>query len=192
MAAQAEHAAPPGEHAGAAVTHEGTAAAGHESGGLPQFQFQWWPGQIVWLLLIFVVLYMALSKILLPKVGGAIEGRSAKIAGDIAEARAMKDKAEAEAQEAADEAAKARAAAQKTASDAKAKVAAEAAAAMATEEAALDEKLSAADARIRKARDAAMGNVKTIAGDTAQAIVARLTGGVASKAEIAAASAKLS
>jgi F-type H+-transporting ATPase subunit b len=190
MAAQAEHAG-----AAAPVTpselHEGTEAAGHESGGLPQFQFQWWPGQIVWLLLIFVVLYVALSKILLPKVGGAIEGRSAKIAGDIADARAMKDKAEAEAQAAADEAAKARATAQKTALEAKATAAAEAAAAMAAEEAVLHEKLSAAEARIRKARDAAMGNVKTIAGDTAEAIVARLTGSAASKAELAAA-AKLS
>ncbi len=187
MAAQAEHAG-----ASAPVTHEGTEAAGHESGGLPQFQFQWWPGQIVWMLLIFVVLYVALSKILLPKVGGAIDGRSAKIAGDIADARAMKDKAEAEAQTAADEAAKARASAQKTASDAKAKATAEAAAAMAAEEAVLEEKLSAADARIRKARDAAMGNVKTIAGETAQAIVARLTGGEASKAEVTAALAKVS
>jgi F-type H+-transporting ATPase subunit b len=187
MAAQAEQAG-----ASAPATQEGTEAAGHESGGLPQFQFQWWPGQIVWLLLIFVVLYLALQKILLPKVGGAIEGRSEKIAGDIADARRMKDKAEAEAATAAEETAKARSAAQKTASDAKAKAGAEAAARQAQEEALLAEKLAVAEARIRKSRDAAMANVATIAGDTAQAIVTRLVGGEASKAEITAAMAKLS
>ena len=54
-------------------THESTGADGNASGGgLPQFQFVWWPGQVVWLLLIFVVLYVLLSKLFLPRVGGTI------------------------------------------------------------------------------------------------------------------------
>ena len=47
-----------GAHSGAVTqeSHEGTAAAGHESSGLPQFDFQWWPGQIAWFLIVFAAL----------------------------------------------------------------------------------------------------------------------------------------
>ena len=39
----------------ATETHESTEAAGHgeSSGGLPQFDPQWWPGQIAWTLIVF-------------------------------------------------------------------------------------------------------------------------------------------
>jgi F-type H+-transporting ATPase subunit b len=60
------------------------------SGGLPQFDPSWWAGQIVWLLIIFAVLYAVLAKVLLPKVGGTIDAREGRIAGDIADARALK------------------------------------------------------------------------------------------------------
>ena len=174
------------------ATHEGTeAAGGHASGGLPQFDPQWWPGQIIWLLIIFVALYVVLSKALLPKVGKAIDERAGRIEGDIAEARRMKDEAEAQAQAAASEMAEARARSQKLAADAKAHAAAETAKRQAKEEAVLHEKLSAAETRIKAARDEAMGNVRSIAVETAQAITERLTGQAATAAQAQAAAAKL-
>jgi F-type H+-transporting ATPase subunit b len=127
------------EHQG---TVETTETPKHESSGLPQLQFEHWGGQIVWLLLIFAVLFAVLSKVLLPRVSGAIETRGAKIAGDIADARRLKDEAEVQARAAAAEVAEARAKAQKTAADAKAKASAEAAERQAKEEAVLAEKLS--------------------------------------------------
>ena len=169
------------EHHG---TVETTEAPQHESSGLPQLQFEHWGGQIVWLLLIFAVLFAVLSKVLLPRVSGAIETRGAKIAGDIADARRLKDEAEVQARAAAAEVAEARAKAQKTAADAKAKASAEAAERQAKEEAALAEKLSAAEARIQASRDAAMGHVRTVASETAGAIVEKLTGKAASAAEL--------
>lgn len=175
----------------AAATHEGTEAAGHESGGLPQFQFEHWPGQIVWLLLIFVVLFVALQKLLLPKVGGAIEGRAKVIADDIADARALRDEAQVQADAAAAQTAAARAASVKTAADAKAKAAAESAAIEAAEDAKLTAKLDAAEAQIRTARDKAMTSVTAIASEAAQAITARLTGKAATDAEIKSALGKL-
>ena len=171
-----------------ATEHQGTvesteAAHGQESGGLPQLQFQHWGGQIVWLVLIFAVLYVVLSKALLPRVSGAIETRGAKIAGDIADARRLKDEAEVQARAAAAEVAEARAKAQKTAADAKAKASAEAAERQAKEEAVLAEKLAAAEASIQAARDTAMSQVRVVAQDAAGAIVAKLTGKAASAAE---------
>lgn len=179
---QADH-GPQDAHA-PAVTGEATEAAGHESGGLPQFDPVWWPGQIVWLLLIFAVLYVVLSKVLLPKVGGAIETRNEKIAGDLAEARRLKEEAEAQSAAAAAEMAEARARAHRTAAEAKAKAAAEAAEREAAEQAVIDQRTAEAEAKIRAAREAAMANVRGIAIDTAQAITAKLTGQAASTKEV--------
>jgi F-type H+-transporting ATPase subunit b len=157
---------------------------GGGSGGLPQFDPTWWAGQVVWLVIIFAALYMVLSKVLLPKVAHAIDSREGKIAGDIADARRLKQEAEAQAAAAAAEMAEARAKAQKVASDAKAKANAEAAERQGVEEAKLNQRLAIAEAEIRSARDQAMGNVKTIAVETAQAIVERLTGGAASASDV--------
>lgn len=184
--AEAGHApAEPGHEPGAAGAH-GAAAGGHESaGGLPQFDFAQWPGQIAWFLIIFFALMAFIRFFAAPKVGGTIEAREGQIASDIAEARRMKEEADAQAQAAATEAATARAQAQKVAAEARAKAQAEIAARLAEEEAKLAEKGAAAEARIASARDAAMGNVQTIAADTAGAIVAKLTGRPASAAELA-------
>lgn len=163
------------------------AAAEQGSGGLPQFDLSWWPGQMAWMLIIFGVMFVLFAKVFVPKVGGTIDGREGQIAGDIAEARRLKDEAEAQAAAAAAETAEARARAQRLGADAKAKAQAEAAARQATEEAKLNEKLAAAEASLAAARDKAMGNVAGIASDTAQAIIEKLTGVAADAAEVKAA-----
>jgi F-type H+-transporting ATPase subunit b len=172
------------------VAPQGTTASTEAqggSGGLPQFDPSWWAGQIVWLLIIFAVLYAVLAKVLLPKVGGTIDAREGKIAGDIADARALKQEAEAQAAQAKAEMNEARARAQKLGSDAKAKAAAEAAERQKLEETKLGERLAVAEAEIRAARDQAMSNVRGIAVETAQAIVEKLTGTAASSADVEAA-----
>ena len=64
----------------ATETHESTGAAEHEGGsaGLPQFDPQWWPGQIVWLLIIFVVVMTFMRVFAVPKLGGTIAARLAE------------------------------------------------------------------------------------------------------------------
>jgi F-type H+-transporting ATPase subunit b len=162
-------------------------AGGHASGGLPQFDLAWWPGQILWFLIIFGGVLLFMRFFAAPKVGGTIEAREGKIAGDIAEARRMKDEADAQAQAAAQEAAQARAQAQKVAAEARAKAQAEIAARLGEEEAKLAAAGAEAEARIGKAREAAMANVSAIASDTAKTIVEKLTGKTATAAELAAA-----
>jgi F-type H+-transporting ATPase subunit b len=168
-----------------------TEAAGHAgaSGGLPQFDFQWWPGQIAWVLIVFVVLLAFMRLFAVPKLGGTIAARDAQIADDVAEARQLKAEADAQAEAAAAERAQARAAAQKLAGDARAAARLEIEQALAAEEARLAEAAASADAAIGQARDRAMANVAGIAQDTAQAIVAKLTGKSPSAAEMAAAQA---
>jgi F-type H+-transporting ATPase subunit b len=168
-------------------TQEGTAPADARPPGLPQFDLQWWPGQIAWFLIMFLVVLAFVRGFAAPRVGGTIEAREDKIGGDIADARRLKDEAEAQAAAAAAETAQARAAAQRVAAEARAKAQAEVAARLGEEEAKLAAKGAEAEARIGKARDAAMANVAAIATDAAGAIVAKLTGRAATAAELSAA-----
>ncbi|HVN00521.1 MAG TPA: hypothetical protein VMT68_09925 [Caulobacteraceae bacterium] len=158
--------------------------AEHASGGLPQFDLSQWPGQMVWMLAIFIALYALFAFVFVPKVGGTIAAREDKIGGDIGEARRLRDEAEAQSKAAAEELAQARARAQRLAADAKAAVAAEAARRQGEEEARLAQVLADAEGRINAARDEAMGQVRGIAADAADAIVTRLTGQGADPAEV--------
>ena len=167
-----------------ATTEAGHAAA---SGGLPQFDFQWWPGQIAWVLIVFVVLLAYMRFFAVPKLGGTIAARDARIADDVAQARQLKTEADAQADAAAAERAQARSAAQKMAGDARAKARSEIDKALAVEEARLADVAAVSDAAIAKARDKAMGNVAGIAQEIAQAIIAKLTGKAATATELAAA-----
>jgi len=187
MAAQ-EHAPAPhgadGSTPAAPHTTGGTAAEGHGSGGLPQFDPAWWPGQIVWLLIIFVVIYVMMKRVFVPRVGGTIAKRNEQIAGDIAAARELKAQAEAQAEEAAAETAQARAQARRLAEDAKGRARAEAQERQAAEEARIAARMASAEADIRAAREKAMANVRTVAAETAEAIVEKLTGQAANKVEV--------
>jgi F-type H+-transporting ATPase subunit b len=170
-------------------THEGTAAEGHGSAGLPQFDFSWWPGQIAWFLIVFFAVMAFMRLFTVPRVGGAIDERERRIADAIAEAKRAKAEADAQAEAAQADAAQARAQAQKVAADARAKAQGEIAARLGQEEAKLAAAGAEAESRIAKARDAAMSNVAGIAADTAQAIVEKLTGKAPTKAELTAAQA---
>jgi F-type H+-transporting ATPase subunit b len=167
----------------ATETQEGTAAEGHAS-GLPQFDFQWWPGQIAWFLIIFVAMLAFMRLFAVPRLGGTMDARDRRIADDIAEARRMKDEADAQAQAAQADMAQARAAAQKVGAEARAKAQAEIAARLAEEEAKLAATSAAAETRIAAARQAAMVNVEGIARDAAGAIVEKLTGRALSAGEL--------
>jgi F-type H+-transporting ATPase subunit b len=143
---------------------------------MPQFDFGYWPGQIFWLLVTFAVLYTLLTTWLLPRVRGTMDAREDRIAGDIQEARRLRDLAEADAKKAEAEMIDARASAHKTAADQKAKSGAESAQRKALLEAELSGKLAKAEIRIRASRDEAMSHVRGIAEDTASTIVEKLTG----------------
>jgi len=165
--------------------HAQAAAPGAEgAGGLPQFDISMWPGQIVWALVIFAVLYVLFARVFVPRIADTIGDREDKIAGDIGDARRLRDAAKADMDAAAAEMAQARAKAHKVASEAAAEAKALAAARQAEEEARLAQVLSAAEARIAGARAEAMGHVRGIAVDAAQAMVARLTGAEARPDEV--------
>lgn len=195
MAAETEitaHQAPAGDATAHAATaaHEG-AAAEHSAGGLPQFETQHWAGQIAYLLILFAILYILISRVFAPRIRRVFDERRATIDGALASARAVQAEAAAQAETARKALAEAQSKAQRTAAEAKAKSAAEAAERQAAQETELQAKLSEAEARIRASRDKAMAQVGSIASSTAEAIVEKLTGAKASAGAVSAALAKL-
>jgi F-type H+-transporting ATPase subunit b len=156
-------------------------------GGFPPFQRENFPSQLIWLAVTFVLLYVLMSRIALPRIAGILADRDKHIGDDIAAANRFKEQSDA-----------AHAAYEKALADARARAQAianetrerEAAAAEETNkrlEAQLHERLAAAEKSIAATRTAAMGNVGTIAGDTASSIVERLIGKAPATHEVAAA-----
>jgi F-type H+-transporting ATPase subunit b len=163
------------------------AAHGGEGGGLPQFRFEYWGGQIVWLFLIFAVLYVLLAKVFVPKLRRIRDERASTIAAAVTQARSVQAEAEAQAAAAQAEIAEARNRSRRVAADAKAKAATDLAQSQKAEDARLQAQMDEAEARIRGLRDQAMTNVRGIAVETAQAIVQKLTGQKMTTAEVDAA-----
>lgn len=167
-----------------ADTHASTE---HASGGLPQFEFQHWAGQIGYLLILFVITYVLIAKVFAPRLRKVIDERAETIDGAIAAARSVQAEAEAQAEAARADVDKARAEARAMAAAAKARVTEESNARLAADEAAMNARIAEAEKAIAATRDGAMANVTQIATDATSAILERLTGTKATEAELAAA-----
>ena len=169
-------------------THASTEAAhGEGGGGLPQFEFQHWFGQIVWLIFLFAILYWLMAKVFVPRLRGVIDQRAATISDAVSAARQVQAEAAGQAEAAKAEVEAARASSRSMAAAAKARVIEQANTRAAEEEAVVNARIAEAETAIGKTRDAAMTNVASIASDTAAAIVERLTGKAPTGAEAAAA-----
>ena len=153
----------------------------------PPFQSENFPSQLFWLTLSFVLLYVLMAKIALPRIGSILADRSKRIGDDIAAAQQLKERSDA-----------AHAAYEKALTDARSRAQGianatreqQAAAAEVTNkrlEAELHQRLAAAEKSIAATRSAAMSNVGAIAGDSASAIVERLIGKAPAAHEVTAA-----
>jgi F-type H+-transporting ATPase subunit b len=189
----------------AETTAHTAAPAGHAK--FPPFESEHFPSQLVWLAISFVLLYVLMSRIALPRIGGIMAARNKVISDDLAAAEQLKERSNA-----------ANAAYEKALADARSRAQAIAGAtreqqARETEdlhkrlEAQLHDRMVAAEQSIAKkarrgdeqcevnrGRDrsttgwsqpsnrsqkrpgAAMSNVRSIAAETASAIVERLIG----------------
>ncbi|MBV9932639.1 MAG: ATPase [Alphaproteobacteria bacterium] len=132
--------------------------------------------QFFWLLLVLAIIYVGIGLMMLPRIESTVEGRSRRIADDLAAAqaaRAAADSVEADYRARLDES---RAEALRLANEAKA------AAARANEEqvrganAAIGEKTAGAEARIRASSEAALADIEAVAADAAREMAARLAG----------------
>ncbi|MEN3951167.1 F0F1 ATP synthase subunit B' [Iodidimonas sp. SYSU 1G8] len=151
---------------------------------MPQLDISSFPPQLFWLAISFVLLYVVMSRLALPRVGEILRIREERITSDLDRAERLNRDAE-DAVKAYEQAlAEARAKATDIATKTRAAVQAEAEARQAEAEARLTAQLEAAEARIRATRDEAMSHVREIASDTAVALVTRLLGSAPESARL--------
>jgi F-type H+-transporting ATPase subunit b len=160
----------------AAATNAHTEQPGEHKGGFPPFQKETFASQLVWLAITFVLLYVLMAKVALPRIAGIFTARSGRIEGDLGEAQRLK--AETEAAQAAYEKAlaEARNRAQTIAGETRDRLNAQAEERRKGLEGELNGKLAEAEKQIAATKTTAMSNVRGIAVDAASAIVERLTG----------------
>ena len=158
----------------------------------PPFEAHHFPSQLVWLTLTFILLYALMSKIALPRIASIFAERSKRIRDDLTAAQRFKEQSEAANAAYQKSLADARARAQGIANETRERQAAAAAATNKQLEAQLHDKLAAAEQSIAATRTTAMGNVGSIAAETASAIVERLIGTAPAERDVAAALADLS
>ena len=132
--------------------------------------------QLVSLVVFFVVLYIIVSRVALPRVGAVIDARQNRIEGDLAEAQKLKDESESALKAYEGDLAAARSKAQAIGAETREKANAASEAERKSLEDKLAAKLADAEKSIAATRATAMGNVRGIAADAAGAIVQRLIG----------------
>lgn len=167
-----------------ALAAEGALAASDGGGTLPQLDIGTFPTQVFWLFVTFIVLYIAMTKIAIPRIEYVLEERHSKLAEDLD--KAGKLKADAEEVQANYEKALADArgsahelvgAAKEEASKANAKADAEA-------DATAVKKVKEAEASIEAARTEALSNVKDVVSEVAGEAVQKLIGVKVTKTEL--------
>ena len=132
--------------------------------------------QLFWLVIAFVLLYVLLSRKVLPRIGRVLDERRERIDRDLREAERLKAETDAALKTYEAAHAEARGKAQAIAKDMRDKLASEADQARHKVDAELNAKLAQTEKQIAETKNRALAGVNQIAADTAGAIVAKLIG----------------
>ncbi len=142
----------------------------------PPFNKETFASQLVWFAIFFIALYVIISRLAIPRIGGIVEARRNRVEGDLAEANRLKDQSDTALKSYEKSLADARGRAQALANETRDKLNANAEQARRKLETELNARLAKAEETIATTKTAAMANVQGIAIDTATAIVLRLIG----------------
>ena len=151
---------------------------------MPQLDVSTFAPQLVWLAITFVVLYLLMVKLGLPRVSAIIEARRKRRDDDLACAGEIKAEAEAVIAAYQKTMAEARAQAQATIRGRTEQFAAEAAERQRQLAAALTEQIKAAKREIGAAKERAFAEIRNVAVDVARSVTEKLTGSVADEGKL--------
>jgi len=155
--------------------------------GMPQLNVPDFAPQLFWLAISFVVLYLLMALLGLPRIGKAIGARRDRVDGDLARAAQVKTEAEAVLAAYQKGLAEARAVAQATLKETSDRLAAQAAERQRELAQRLAQQIEAAEARIAAMKNEALAEVRGIALDVGRAVVEKLIGAAPDNERMAAA-----
>jgi F-type H+-transporting ATPase subunit b len=144
--------------------------------GMPQLDPNSFMPQLVWLAITFVILYLLMSRVALPRISEVLEERQNRVAHDLQEAERLKIEAEKASSDYEKALTLARAEAQSISAETRERLGIESTSRRAEEDAQLNEQIRQAEAEIAAARNAALGNVRQVAAEAAGDVVQRLIG----------------
>ncbi|HEX3432351.1 MAG TPA: F0F1 ATP synthase subunit B [Rhizomicrobium sp.] len=148
--------------------------AGH--GGFPPFNTTTYPSQVFWLAITFVILLVFLSRFVVPRIGGTLAERKARIAQELAQAEQDRREADQAWTTYQNTLIEARARARTLIEENRNQVRATAERAEKAADSEADQALADAEARLAQLRTEARGHIRRAAEEAAGQIVERLIG----------------
>jgi F-type H+-transporting ATPase subunit b len=147
-----------------------------ESGGMPQLNPEFWISQIFWLTLTFGILYVVLSKLILPKISANLELRKSQIQENIEAAEKQRENSESKLKEYNDIVLKSKLEAKNIFKDAREKVLKDINSKKVTLDGQLDEEIKKTEQEINLLKKNAPEKINKIAIETSSELVKKLIG----------------
>ena len=157
-----------------------------ESGGMPQLNPEFWISQIFWLTLTFGILYVVLSKLILPKISANLELRKSQIQENIEAAEKQRQNSEAKLKEYDDIVLKSKLEAQNIFKEAREKVIKDINTKKETLDKQISEEIKKAEQEIILLKKGAPLKINKIAIDTSSELVKKLIGAEVNNSSISA------
>ncbi len=157
---------------------------------MPQLDPAMFSPQLVWLTISFVILYLVMARVVLPRIGDVLEARQDRIAHDLDAAASLNTEAETALAEYEKSLAAARSEARDVLVQAAERRASDAAARSTKLDARIAKRVRAAEARIAAAKQDALDNLAGVAGEIARAATEKLIGAAPGGATVKAALAR--
>ena len=157
-----------------------------ESGGMPQLNPEFWISQIFWLTLTFGILYVVLSKLILPKISNNLESRKSQILENIEAAEKQREDSEAKLEEYEEIISKSKLEAKNIFSQSREKVLKDIGAKREVLNKQIDEEISKAEQEINNLRESAPDKINMIAIETSSELIQKLIGAEVNNSSISA------
>ena len=157
-----------------------------ESGGMPQLNPEFWISQIFWLTLTFGILYIVLSKLILPKISANLELRKSQIQDNIEAAEKQRKDSESKLKEYDDIIFKSKLEAKNIFKDSREKVIKDINNKKETLESQINEEIKKAEKEIEVVKKSAPGKINKIAIEASSELVKKLIGAEINNSSISA------
>ena len=157
-----------------------------ESGGMPQLNPEFWVSQIFWLTLTFGILYIVLSKLILPKISANLESRKSQIQENIEAAEKQRENSETKLKEYDEIILKSKLEAKNIFKDAREKTLKNINLKRETLDKQIDEEIKKAEKEIEILRKSAPEKINKIAIETSSELVKRLIGAEVNNSSVSA------